>query len=250
MYRKQYFFGLRRFYVSHCRVRWSSGAAMLLIAAVVCGSPPAGMAEAVPEAVIESPVVEIGTVVEGEEVRHAFQVSNAGEAALEIADIQADCGCTTVDYDKVIAPGETGRIVAKVDTHGYGGRQLARQVRVTTNDPKHGRIDLILRFTVDRLMTLDPPIAKLEGAAGSPIQATVKVRPSERYPFQILEAAAKNGRYIDVRLSTEGPGEEGAYIVTVINRRREKGRYYDKVLLKTDSPHRSEISIDVFGRLM
>ena len=207
----------------------------------VAGNPGASLR-------VSRPLVDLEAVVEGQTVRHEFILNNDGDGPLRVTDAQTDCGCTAVDYDRTIAAGAEGRLVAMIDTNGYGGQAVTRRITLLTNDPLQPRRVLELRFNVARLFTLAPAFAKLEGPAGSRVETQVKIRPEDGYRFRILEVRAKSGRYIDVHL--DGPtDEDGSFTLTVINRRGQKGRYFDRVLLKTDSPYRPEIAIGVFGNI-
>lgn len=228
--------------------RWFGWVLGLLL--VVPGAGGVEHAVAGPRAAVAQSTVAMDTVVEGQSVRHQFVFENAGDRPLEILDVKADCGCTTVDYDRTVAPRAEGRLTAVVDTSGYGGQTLQRNITVRTNDPARPNLTLTLQFAVDRLFTLEPTIVRLEGEAGRTIQGTVRIRPEPKYPFRILEVSAKKGDYIDLRLDTEATDQGETYLLTVTTDRREKGRFFDKVLLRTDSPHRPEISVGVFGRII
>jgi hypothetical protein len=59
-----------------------------------------------------------------------------------------------------------------------------------------------------------------------------------------LEATAKKGENIRVAVQVD-PGS--AYRLIVENLKEDKGRYFDTIYLKTDSPLRPVIEIGVFG---
>ena len=77
--------------------------------------------EKAPRLTIVEPVKDYGTVAKGEKLDWAFVVKNTGDADLQIISAKPGCGCTVADYDKVIKPGETGRVTAHVDTTAFAG---------------------------------------------------------------------------------------------------------------------------------
>jgi len=74
--------------------------------------------------------------------------------------------------------------------------------------------------------------------------------PEEKYPFRILEVTARNGSHIrqDLQETEISKGKKG-YLLTVENIKQEAGRYFDTVILKTDSQIQPEISISVYGNI-
>jgi hypothetical protein len=90
----------------------------------------------------------------------------------------------------------------------------------------------------------------LSGLAGVPISETVTIIPREKYPFKILETRAQKGKNIRYRLIEEKNSEDTIYLLTVENLKKEKGNYYDRIELITDSRHRKRIMINVYGRIL
>lgn len=79
---------------------------------------------------------------------------------------------------------------------------------------------------------------------------SVKIVPEEKYPFKIVEAKAKNGRFIKYKMEEVISLKGTAYVLTVENLKKEKGRYYDAIYLKTTSKIRPEIKISVYGNII
>ena len=51
--------------------------------------------------------------------------------------------CTATSSDKLIPPGEEGKIKVTLSTHGYGGINLKKGIKIHTNDPLNRIIHLI-----------------------------------------------------------------------------------------------------------
>ena len=73
-----------------------------------------------PRLTLVEPVKDFGTVPKGKKIDWAFEITNTGTADLEILAAKPTCGCTVADFDKVIKPGETGKLAAHVDTEQFG----------------------------------------------------------------------------------------------------------------------------------
>lgn len=121
-------------------------AILTLLAAAASAYPAAAESTAAPtapapKAVVAAPEWDAGKVIKGDTLRHSFEVKNEGNAPLEILEVAPSCGCTVADYDKVIAPGATGKINVTVDTATFDG-PTAKAIIVLTNDAANPRIRL------------------------------------------------------------------------------------------------------------
>ncbi len=152
-------------------------------------------------------------------------------------------------YAKQTPPGGEGKISIKVNTKGYGGRMYSEGISVYTNDPEKQRLRLTVRGRVNNFVTIRPNRVRMTGAAGDEIKTTVKVIPEEQYPFKILETKTLKENNIKVTLDEVTEGNDTEYRVTVENLKNKRARYYDAVILKTDSDIRPEIKISVYGNI-
>jgi hypothetical protein len=77
--------------------------------------------------------IDFGTIKSGEVVTKVFEFTNTGKSPLVISDAQASCGCTVPEWPRSpIAPGETGKIIAKFDSNGKSGQQ-EKTITITSN---------------------------------------------------------------------------------------------------------------------
>ncbi len=101
--------------------------------------------------------------------------------------------------------------------------------------------------TVERFATVEPERVVLRGRPGEELKASVKIIPEADYPFSILHAKAKYGRFISISLEgLKDSGKEG-FLLTVENLKKDPGRYFDVVSLETDSSIRPELQVSVTG---
>src|SRR5216684_6439752 len=94
-------------------------------------SATAASVEKAPRLTIVEPVKEYGEVPKGDKLDWSFLVKNTGNADLQIIAAKPGCGCTVADFDKLVKPGETGKINAHVDTTNFAG-PIAKGVTVET----------------------------------------------------------------------------------------------------------------------
>lgn len=83
------------------------------------------------------PVFDAGEVVKGEFITAKFKVTNTGDYPLLIADVKAGCTCTVAKKpEEPIAPGESGEIIAQVDTDKTGVGGISKSINIVSNaDP-------------------------------------------------------------------------------------------------------------------
>lgn len=117
----------------------------LLLTLVASVSAQDSSSASAPRLVIASAEHSFGTVRPGTPLAYTFEVRNEGKANLEIKSVSPACGCTTSNFDRVVAPGKTGSITLAVEkTDGYKG-EIVKTATVTTNDSDHQTFTLTLR---------------------------------------------------------------------------------------------------------
>lgn len=152
-------------------------------------------------------------------------------------------------YPRQIPAGGEGTIRIKVNTNGYGGRTLKKNIEVFTNDAKNPRITLSIAGSVLAFARMDPAYARLVGPAGTDIKEAITITRQAAFPFKILEAKTRNGNDIKVDVQEFEQGEESGYIVTIVNQKSTAGRYADMLILTTDSTVKPTITVPVYGQI-
>jgi len=137
-----------------------------------------------------------------------------------------------------------------VDTNGYGGTLLKKSVMVETSAAKQPNVSIEITGNVEKFANITPNKLILRGNAGEPITGTVTVSPDPKYPFRVLETKPKNGTDIQARIEEKQENNTTTYIITVENLKKDPGRYYDVITLKTNSPVKPEIQLSVYGQIL
>jgi hypothetical protein len=128
-------------------------------ALVVCASGllfPSTAAAAGPKWVCEESTFDFGTVWAGARIEHTFLVRNGGDEDLHILEVKPTCGCTLVpDFQRVIRPGEVGRLPSVLDTEKQQGR-ITKQLLITTNEGGGTKRAVEMAGVVRTVVTLSP----------------------------------------------------------------------------------------------
>ncbi|GJQ27937.1 MAG: hypothetical protein HBSAPP02_29690 [Phycisphaerae bacterium] len=92
----------------------------------------------VPAIKFDTPTFNFGRVRAGTDVTHDFWFTNTGTGPLELLSVRPSCGCTTSgQYDRVVQPGQSGKIPIKLST-GHGAGPMTKSISVQTNVPGEG----------------------------------------------------------------------------------------------------------------
>ncbi len=126
---------------------------------------------------------------------------------------------------------------------------MRKTAGVYTNDKNRPRLDLVITGEVEKFVTIRPRHISLRGFAGDSIKSTVTLIPEKKYPFKILNVRAKNGNYINFQLEEIKQSDVIAYELKVENLKQDTGRYYDAIILETDSKIRPQLNLKVYGYL-
>jgi hypothetical protein len=126
---------------------------------------------------------------------------------------------------------------------------MRKTAGVYTNDKSRPRQELVITGQVENFAVIRPKHVSLRGYAGDSLKGTISIIPEKKYPFKILEARAQNGKNINIELGEVKNSSGTAYELKVENLRQETGRYYDTIVLKTDSQVRPELNVKVYGYL-
>ncbi len=112
-----------------------------------------------PKAVVVEATFDAGVVAKGEQVVHDFLIKNEGEGTLEIQRVEPGCGCTVAQFDKSVAPGQTGKVHAVVETSTFNG-PISKGISVYTNDTENPRIQLTVQAKIEPYIQVKPGYAR------------------------------------------------------------------------------------------
>jgi hypothetical protein len=94
---------------------------------------------------------------------------------------------------------------------------------------------------------VNPKVARLVGQAGNPILTDISITPPAINQFDITNVSVKEGKHIRFEMEKSTAPDPQRYILHISNTKKDPGRYFDKITLKTTSEISPEIIIRVFG---
>ncbi|MDQ1334206.1 MAG: hypothetical protein QG552_1156 [Thermodesulfobacteriota bacterium] len=185
----------------------------------------------------------------GESLKIEVKISPVSEGLFEITGAKADQGkdIRVTLADRKETDGNVYTLIVENQREAFGRYQDIIRLSTTNKVQNEIVIPVWGNITAPQIAAIKPRNVALNGRAGTPIKGTVTIVPRDNYTFSITEAKAQSGTYIqwDIK-ETEESGKK-TYALTVENLKKEKGRYYDTIFLKTDSANMPEIRISVSG---
>lgn len=213
--------------------------------------------EKAPRLTIVEPVKEFGEVAKGDKIDWSFEVKNTGNADLQIIAAKPSCGCTVADFDKVVKPGETGKVTAHIDTTAFTG-PIAKTVTLETNDPTSPTSQLTLHAIVKPFVDAYPAgFVRFNLLQGETATQSITLYSDEDAPFEITNVQVP-GDWVHVathkladaeRLPNMGRNGQNQYRVdiTVGSNDAKIGPMADKVEIFTNSKHQPMYPVSVTG---
>ena len=210
-----------------------------------------------PRLTLVDPLKDFGTVAKGEKLEWVFQVKNTGTADLEIIAAKPTCGCTVADFDKVIKPGETGKVSAHVDTTNFAG-PINKGITLETNDPTAPSAQVTITAVVKPFVEAYPAgFIRFNMLQGDSEKQSVTLYSDETEPFQItkvespqewIKVDVKKNEGLDVIPNVGREGQNQYKLdITVGGPDAKVGPLAEKVHVLTNSKHQPEYWISVTG---
>lgn len=211
------------------------------------------LAQGTPKAVPTAPTKNFDIVAKGDVLVHAFEIHNSGDAVLEIEDVRPACGCTVAEFDKKIAPGETGMVKARLDTSDFSG-PISKSISVYTNDSENPKLQLVIKAKVQPFIGVNPGFARYVYVQGEPIRSIPQTLWAEDgQPVKVLKVSAP---YDFLNLSFREATEEERYekgkgkqwVVDIeLKPNAPIGALREFIEVETDHPRQKTVRIPLSG---
>jgi hypothetical protein len=225
--------------------------------AIAQDAKKADAAAKAPRLTLVEPVKDFGTVPKGQKLDWSFQVKNTGDADLEIIAARPTCGCTVADFDKVIKPGQTGKVTAHVDTTNFAG-PIAKAVTLETNDPSAPSAQITIHAVVKPYVEAYPAgFVRFNMLQGETEKQTVTLYSEEKDPFEIvkIESPAEwikvqqtKNEGADVVPNVGRPGQsQYRFDITVGGPEAKIGPLAEKIHVITNSKNQPDYYVSVTG---
>ena len=178
-----------------CSLLWSSG--FVSAADSEAAGPPAVSERSTATVRFEALGQDWGSVRRGCVVERVFTFHNDGSKPLRLLRVKSSCGCTTVDFDRVVEPGGVGSVTLGIDTRKLSPGPTSKYATVSTNDPSRGKVRLTMSGDVVGLVKTLPKKIELIGpmSRDKSIRVTILAATDDAI---FVEGLATKGRRLDL----------------------------------------------------
>jgi len=214
--------------------------------------------EKAPKLAISEPVKDFGTVAKGDKLDWSFVIKNSGTSDLEIIAARPACGCTVADFDKLIKPGQTGKVSAHVDTASFTG-PIAKGITLETNDPANPTAQITIHAIVKPYVEAHPAgFVRYNLLQGDAEKQSVTLYSEEPETFEIVKVEVP-GDWVKVEYTKI---EDPSQIVATVGRKGQNqyrvdvtvggpdariGPLADRIHIITNSKHQPDYWLSVSG---
>ncbi|MBI2213496.1 MAG: DUF1573 domain-containing protein [Acidobacteria bacterium] len=231
--------------------------ALTFAVGVLAQDKPAAASTLKPKITLVEPVKDFGTVAKGQKLDWTFTIKNTGSADLEIKSANPTCGCTVADYDKIIKPGQTGKVTAHVDTSNFTG-PISKGVTIASNDPETPAAQVTITAMVKPYVDSMPAgYVRYTLLQGEEQTNSVTLFSEDEAPFEIVGVTTPGDwvkvKYTKIALESErvkaGRAGQNQYKVevTVGGNDTPVGPLTDKIVIKTNSKFQPEFRLSLTG---
>jgi hypothetical protein len=195
-----------------------------------------------PVIMFEEKTYDAKEIKSSEYIEHTFKVYNKGTGTLEISDVKASCGCTAVNYDKTILPGQTGSITLKVNIKGRTG-SIEKTARVYSNDTRNSEETLTVKAFIKESIRISSKTVRFKGEEGAVQTQSVDIIAQEQKPLSIKPGVFSLQEKMTYSIEETEKGK--AFKIVFKNMPQPAGRFSGYLNLMTNYDDTPEIKITI-----
>lgn len=209
-----------------------------------------------PHLSLTEPIKDFGTVPKGQKLDWSFVVHNTGTSDLEILAAKPACGCTVADFDKIIKPGQTGKVTAHVDTTNFAG-PIAKAVTLETNDASTPNAQLTITAIVKPYVDAFPAgFVRFSMLQGDVDKQSLTIFSEDETPFEIVKVESpqewikvdyKKAEGSDIQKIGRSGQNQYKFDVTVGGPDVRVGPLAEKIHIVTNSKFQPDYWVSVTG---
>jgi len=187
----------------------------------------------------------------GEAIKASIRIVPKKEQMFDIVEAKADKGANIRFTLTTSKEADSKVYLLTVENKKMTPGRFSDTIRLITTNKIQKEITIPVwgEIRPPEIASINPRRLTLRGSAGEPVKGSVNIIPNDKHPFSITGVKPRDGKNIKCDLKEVEESGKKIYVLTVENLKKEKGRYYDIVNLKTDSKYLPEIRISVSARI-
>lgn len=116
-----------------------------------------------------------------------------------------------------------------------------------TNAPEQSQLKLIITGQIRKFVTIKPSRVKLAGVVGEHISKKVTIIPETEIPFNVVKVTHLGSKNFSSTYKEIEYSGKKAYEITIVNLKKDEGRYHDQLIVITDRTDRAPLKVYVDG---
>ncbi|MBC8426082.1 DUF1573 domain-containing protein [bacterium] len=233
-------------------VRTGAALALATCLCLLATTPPAA-AQGQPRIVVEPMSLDFGKMEQFQAETASLVIRNEGDGTLHLGEIEVTCGCTAASPAvKTLAPGASTEVTITFNSENFQGEQI-KYIKVNSNDPFHGIVDVAIRSDVRAALAITPPDEILifrRRPTGERLTKTFTVSTEDvaelsfapvRYRAELFEVTVSNAasgdpreKFVEIALRADAP----------------LGSFREIVSFESNVPIRPTVNFEVGGEVV
>lgn len=203
---------------------------------------------------LQTPIIDLGTVLDTDPTSGTIRFRNAGNAVLKVPEVRTTCGCTVAELPKnEFEPGESVELEVTFDPRGKTAGRQEQTVTFRTNDRANPMVAVKVRAFVKPLVSIEPMQVNLGEVTKHTRKETLisLTGSSERFEAFHVTLVGDGAKYFDVDILGTDPieieGEQVSRTDILVTLREDAppGRAQALAAIRTNDDRRKLITVPV-----
>lgn len=210
--------------------------------------------EALPTFELETPIVDMGTILDTEPVSGTIRFRNSGNMSLTVPSVSSTCGCTVAELPKnEFEPGESVELEVTFDPRGKTAGRHEQTVTFRTNDRANPMVAVKVRAFIKPLISIEPLQVNLGAVTKHTRKETLISLTGSQESFEAFHVTlvGDGAKYFDVEILGTDPlqveGETVARTDILVSLRDDAppGRAQALAAIRTNEDRRKLVTVPV-----
>lgn len=207
---------------------------------------------------LETPIIDMGTILDTEPVTKTIRFRNAGNATLMVPNVSTTCGCTVAELPKnEFEPGESVELEVEFDPRGKTPGRQEQTVTFRTNDRANPSVAVKVRAFVKPLVSIEPMQVNLGEVTKHTRKETLISLTGMNEDFEAYHVTlvGDGAKYFDIEiLGTDPIEQEGEMvartdILVTLKQDAPPGRAQAMAAIRTNEHNRRLVTVPIGARV-
>lgn len=194
---------------------------------------------------------DFGTVARAAKTEYRFEFENRSNQTIHVRSVRTSCGCTTPSIEtETVAPGGTGVILAKFNTHSHTGQRQAT-VTVTFDKPQFTEVQLLVKGYIRSDIVFNPGEAVFGNVKeGESKSINIDLDYAGRSDWKVMSVGASdNFVQADFKEISRANGRIKYQILATLTGNAPKGALLSELFIKTNDRNLTTVPLRLMANI-